>query len=76
LEFGHTEAIKNGVAAGLGVSCLSRIAVHRELEHGLLVEVASPLMLKRSLTLLKRRDSCCSALLAAFLKVSGGCWEA
>jgi len=76
LEFGHTEAIKNGVAAGLGVSCLSRIAIHRELEHGLLVEVASPLMLKRSLTLLKRRDSCCSALLAAFLKVSGGCWEA
>jgi DNA-binding transcriptional LysR family regulator len=76
LEFGHTEAIKNGVASGLGVSCLSRIAVHRELEYGLLVEVKSPLMLKRSLTLLKRRDSNCSALLAAFLEVSGGCWNA
>ncbi|MDR3580837.1 MAG: LysR substrate-binding domain-containing protein [Oryzomonas sp.] len=76
LEFGHTEAIKNGVASGLGVSCLSRIAVHRELEYGLLVEVASPLMLKRSLSLLKRRDSSCSALLAAFLEVSGGRWSA
>jgi DNA-binding transcriptional LysR family regulator len=76
LEFGHTEAIKNGVASGLGVSCLSRIAVQRELEYGLLVEAKSPLMLKRSLSLLKRRDSSCSALLAAFLEVSGGRWNA
>ena len=72
LEFGHTEAIKNGVAAGLGVSCLSRIAVDRELEYGRLVEVASPLLLGRSLTLLKRRNSCCTALLGAFLGVAGG----
>lgn len=76
LEFGHTEAIKNGVAAGLGVSCLSRIAVDRELEYGRLVEVASPLSLGRSLTLLKRRNSHCTALLDAFLKVSDGVWEA
>ena len=76
LEFGHTEAIKNGVAAGLGVSCLSRIAVDRELEHGRLVEVASPLALTRSLTVLKRRNSHCTALLDAFLKVTGGAWEA
>lgn len=75
LEFGHTEAIKNGVASGLGVSCLSRVAVHRELEHGLLVEAKNPLKLRRSLTLLKRRESFCTALLAAFLKLSGGRWE-
>lgn len=75
LEFGHTEAIKNGVAAGLGVSCLSRIAVDRELEHGRLVEVASPLLLTRTLTLLKRRNSHCTTLLGAFLEVSGGQWE-
>lgn len=75
LEFGHTEAIKNGVASGLGVSCLSRVAVHRELEHGLLVEAKNPLKLRRSLTLLKRRESYCTALLAAFLKLSGGRWE-
>lgn len=75
LEFGHTEAIKNSVAAGLGGSCLSRVAVHRELEHGLLVEVGSPLKLGRSLALLKRRDAFCTALLGAFLKVAGGKWE-
>lgn len=75
LEFGHTEAIKNGVASGLGVSCLSRLAVQREIEHGLLVEVASPLMLRRSFSLIKRRESFCTALLAAFLEVSGGQWE-
>lgn len=75
LEFGHTEAIKNGVAAGLGVSCLSRIAVDRELEYGRLVEVTSPLLLGRSLTLLKRRNSHCTALLDAFLRVSGSAWE-
>jgi DNA-binding transcriptional LysR family regulator len=76
LEFGHTEAIKNGVAAGLGVSCLSRIAVDRELEYGRLVEIASPLLLGRFLTLMKRRSSCCTALLEAFLKVAGGQWAA
>ena len=75
LEFGHTEAIKNGVASGLGISCLSRVAVHRELESGLLVEVATPLGLGRSLSLLKRRESCCTALLSAFLEVSQGRWE-
>lgn len=76
LEFGHTEAIKNGVAAGLGVSCLSRLAVHRELEHGRLIEVKTPLDLRRSLALLRRRESRCTALLKAFLDVSGGRWEA
>ncbi len=76
LEFGHTEAIKNGVASGLGVSCLSRVAVRRELEYGLLAEVTSPLLLGRSLALLRRRESHCTALLAAFLEVSGGQWAA
>lgn len=75
MEFGHTEAIKNGVAAGLGVSCLSRLAVSRELEHGLLVEVTTPLSLRRSLTLLKRRGSSLTALREAFLAASGGQWE-
>ncbi len=75
LEFGHTEAIKNGVAAGLGVSCLSRIAVERELKDGRLVEVSSPLILTRLLTLLKRRNSHRTILLDAFLKVSGSVWE-
>ncbi len=75
LELGHTEAIKNAVIAGLGVSCLSRVAVHRELQQGWLVEIATPLALQRTLALLKRRGGICTALLNAFLQVAGGRWE-
>ncbi len=50
LELGHTEAIKKAVEAGLGVGCLSRLAVQRELDHGWLIEVNSPLKLNRPLT--------------------------
>jgi len=32
--------------------------------------------LNRALTLLKRRESHCTPLLAAFLQVSGGTWSA
>lgn len=38
-ELGHTEAIKRAVEAGLGVSCLSRRAVERELAAGILVQL-------------------------------------
>ncbi|KAA0891581.1 LysR substrate-binding domain-containing protein [Oryzomonas rubra] len=75
LELGHTEAIKNGVASGLGVSCLSRLAVHRELEHGWLVPIASPLALTRSLALIRRRESFRTPLLSAFLDVAEGTWD-
>ncbi len=76
LELGHTEAIKNAVAAGLGISCLSRVAVHRELQQGWLVEIATPLILQRTLSLLKRRRSIGTASLKAFLRVAEGRWEA
>ncbi|GFO58786.1 LysR family transcriptional regulator [Geomonas silvestris] len=55
MELGHTEAIKKAAEEGLGVGCLSRIAVQRELEHGWLVGIESPLDLKRSLRLLTRQ---------------------
>jgi len=54
MELGHTEAIKKAAEEGLGVGCLSRIAVQRELEHGWLIGIESPLDLKRSLRLLTR----------------------
>jgi DNA-binding transcriptional LysR family regulator len=38
-ELGHTEAIKRAVESGLGLSCLSRLAVQRELESGTLITV-------------------------------------
>ena len=37
IEIGHTEAIKRAVEAGVGLSCLSGLAVKRELEDGRLV---------------------------------------
>ncbi|WP_233710357.1 LysR substrate-binding domain-containing protein [Pseudomaricurvus albidus] len=42
LELTHNEAIKNAVKAGLGVGCLSEIAVADEIQQGLLV----PLVIK------------------------------
>ena len=75
LELGHTEAIKNGVAAGLGVSCLSRIAVARELQQGWLAAVKVPLNLHRTLTLLRRRRSSLTPLLAAFIETAGCRWD-
>lgn len=67
LELGHTEAIKKAVEAGMGVSCLSRLAVQRELDQGWLVAVATPLELKRPLTILEKRDGYRSRLMTVFL---------
>lgn len=67
MELGHTEAIKKAVEAGLGIGCLSRMAVQRELEQGWLVEVASPLDLARTLTILTRESGFRTRLLTAYL---------
>ncbi len=39
LELGHTEAIKNAVRQGLGISCLSRLTVANDLNNRELVEL-------------------------------------
>lgn len=67
LELGHTEAIKKAVEAGLGVGCISRMAVQRELDHGWLVEVASPVDLQRTLLLVARKNDYRTALMRAFV---------
>ena len=67
LELGHTEAIKKAVEAGLGVSCLSRLAVQRELDNGWLVGVSTPLELRRSLALIFRKSGYRTRLFAAFV---------
>lgn len=67
LELGHTEAIKKAVEAGLGISCLSRLAVQRELENGWLVEIMTPLDFTRSLTILLRNNGYRTKLLQSFL---------
>lgn len=69
MELGHTEAIKKAVEAGLGVSCLSRMAVERELSHAWLTEVDTPLDLRRSLIILTRDSGYRTVLLNAFLSI-------
>lgn len=56
LELGHTEAIKKAVQAGLGVSCLSRITLETELDHGHVVEVSTELSLQRELSIITSRE--------------------
>ncbi|HCA41137.1 MAG TPA: LysR family transcriptional regulator [Aminobacterium sp.] len=46
-EIGQTEAIKRAVEAGMGLSCLSRMAVEEELLDGRLEEVATDLIITR-----------------------------
>jgi len=67
MELGHTEAIKKAVEAGLGVGCLSRMAVARELSHQWLTEVDTPLDLRRNLIILTRAGGHRTVLLNAFL---------
>ncbi|PKN68808.1 MAG: LysR family transcriptional regulator [Deltaproteobacteria bacterium HGW-Deltaproteobacteria-12] len=69
MELGHTEAIKKAVEAGLGVSCLSRMAVARELSQEWLTEVNTSLDLKRNLMILTRNSEYMTTLLKAFLAI-------
>jgi DNA-binding transcriptional LysR family regulator len=67
LELGHTEAIKKAVEAGLGVGCLSRMAVQRELDNNWLVEIDTSLNLRRNLIILTRDYEYRTKLLEACL---------
>jgi len=67
MELGHTEAIKKAVEAGLGVGCLSRMAVQRELENGWLVEIKTALDLRRTLFILTRETAYRTLLMDAYL---------
>jgi len=42
LELEHTEAIKRAVESGLGIGCLSRLALREALRRGSLIEVQTP----------------------------------
>jgi len=67
LELGHTEAIKQAVEAGLGISCLSRMALARNLEEGTLVELPTPFLdLERNFFLVIHREKYRTGVLRAF----------
>lgn len=68
LELSQTEAIKQAVAAGLGIACLPRIAVDDAVAAGRLQVLPTPfLSLQRTLSVLLHRGRYRGALLEAFL---------
>jgi DNA-binding transcriptional LysR family regulator len=66
-ELGPTGAVKGAVAAGMGVSCLSRAAVARELGTGTLAEVHSHLVVDRWFRIVTRSSERPSRLLTTLL---------
>ncbi|MFT6904678.1 MAG: DNA-binding transcriptional LysR family regulator [Oleiphilaceae bacterium] len=57
LVLGHNEAIKNAVKAGLGVGCLSELAVADEIERGLLVPLVSKRSMMRSFYFVRHKQA-------------------
>lgn len=73
LELGHTEAIKNAVQHGLGISCLSRVTVADALKSGQLIELKIPgLKLKRNFYYLLHKEKKLTDLLKAFVQSKCG----
>ena len=67
-EFSSSEAIKHGVAAGLGITCLSRLVVADLLESGKLVELQTTLpKFSRNFYLIFRKNKLLSARLNRFI---------
>ena len=69
LELDQIEAIKQAVAAGLGIACLPEVAVVDALATGRLKALKTPFLdLRRTLALLLHRQKYRGALLDAFLR--------
>jgi DNA-binding transcriptional LysR family regulator len=68
LELEHTEAIKRAVESGLGVGCISRLALRDAFRRGSLVAVETPeLDLRRSFQFVWHRGKHHTAAIRAFL---------
>ncbi len=69
LELGNSEAVKLAVKTGLGLGCLSRLAIKAELDAGSLVQLHCDFVnLNRDFFLIQRKDSYQSQLLKIFLE--------
>jgi DNA-binding transcriptional LysR family regulator len=72
MELGSTEAVKNAVAAGLGVAMVSRLTVERELASGALAAIEiSDLEARRALHLVELRGVMRSPAAARFVTLLG-----
>ncbi|WP_117235229.1 LysR family transcriptional regulator [Vibrio maerlii] len=66
-EFNTTEAIINSVSAGLGVACLSHLAVDAAIRDGRVVELPISLDMKRRFWMLVHKEKYQSPLLKSFM---------
>lgn len=67
LTFGHSEAVKQSVKAGLGLGCLSKYTVAQELELGNLIGLSVPgIDFERQLHVITRKNSYESRLRKSF----------
>jgi DNA-binding transcriptional LysR family regulator len=71
MELGNAEAIKRLVAAGLGVSIVSAVAVRGELSAGTLIVRPLAPALRRRLAVVRRRDRTPSPAVEAVLAALG-----
>lgn len=68
LELEHTEAIKRAVEFGLGIGCISRLALHEAFRRGSLVPIAAPwLDLRRQFQFLWHKQKYQTAGMREFL---------
>ena len=76
LELGHTEAIKNAVSRGNGISCLSRYALQDLMRLKAIKLIKTPFLnLRRKFYLIMRKEKYKTKILQGFLKhinVKGG----
>ena len=69
LELEHTEAIKRAVESGLGVGCVSRLAVRDAFRRGSLVEVKTPMLdLRRQFMFVWHKNRYQTPAMIAFLE--------
>ena len=72
MSLGSTEAVKNAVAAGLGVAIVSRLALEQELASGMLVAIEiADLRIRRALHLVELHGKSRSPAAARFLELLG-----
>ena len=71
MELGNTEAIKKSVESGMGVSCLSKLAIKNEVEDGRLNSYRfDQVKIKRNFNLIYHRDKFFNRLMKVFLEYS------
>jgi len=72
VELGHTEAIKQAVAAGLGISCISKASVEKALKQRELLEFKiHPFPLKRNFYAILHKQKYQSLLQHKFMQFAG-----